>query len=559
MSLILLLAFLVVSPGLARASIDSTNVVLQEILNSLRDQALALEGPLGTNSTIYLQESSRPARIVLRSPQFFRLPASAEARLTQLSLVNRTEVKGAFRSRTLGTLRFSIQALDDNPLRTGDVRLALARLCPTLRAGSLPLGIQANRVSRLAHLRDCNHLPSLELRESFDSLAEARRVGYAPCSICFPASATIDLPDYKFERYLGLATRAHLLSLSAELETHPLLWRLREAGQRVLARWPFLRRGYTYAFGVIDSDVPNAFSCPTGFVYVTAGLLSSIESETELEALLAHEIAHCERRHGYQQFKATLSAEATIGFLLGLFGVGFGGDAQPGFDMVSDFVIAAGRIGAALASTGHSVQNELEADTYAALYMKHAGYPNGLTALEGVLAKFQFAETQHGRPPSGGASFLSHPWLESRIRLCRRIVTELYPAGTVFDGFDREDNLICSLTLSAWAVVPTEPVGAAARAYDPSLPTPLPTFETRVFGHLEVEGELAVPVKVSSMSLTADAGTLALDNFEDTLVLPGSFSGISFHLKSAKPIEPRDPRSIAMAVPKVVTWRQRGR
>ena len=49
-------------------------------------------------------------------------------------------------------------------------------------------------------------------------------------------------------------------------------------------------------FTLIDSSVPNAFATQGGYVYITRGMLALLQSDVELAAVLAHEIAHiCSR------------------------------------------------------------------------------------------------------------------------------------------------------------------------------------------------------------------------------------------------------------------------
>jgi len=55
-----------------------------------------------------------------------------------------------------------------------------------------------------------------------------------------------------------------------------------------------------YRFVVLDDDEVNAFAAPGGFVFITTGMLRFLEDEDEMAAILAHEIAHVELRHGIQ-------------------------------------------------------------------------------------------------------------------------------------------------------------------------------------------------------------------------------------------------------------------
>ena len=73
-----------------------------------------------------------------------------------------------------------------------------------------------------------------------------------------------------------------------------------------------------FTFTLLDSDVPNAFALPGGYVYITRGLLALAESEAEVAGVLGHEIGHVTARHTAQrQTRATgaglLATLGTIG------------------------------------------------------------------------------------------------------------------------------------------------------------------------------------------------------------------------------------------------------
>ena len=50
------------------------------------------------------------------------------------------------------------------------------------------------------------------------------------------------------------------------------------------------RPGLSYHFTVLDSKDVNAFALPGGWIYVTRGIMSYLNSEAELAAVLGHEI-----------------------------------------------------------------------------------------------------------------------------------------------------------------------------------------------------------------------------------------------------------------------------
>lgn len=80
------------------------------------------------------------------------------------------------------------------------------------------------------------------------------------------------------------------------------VWRDEDATRRInlvgrsLSRFAE-RQDLTWRFGVLDSESVNAFSAPGGRVFITRGLYEIIRSDDELAGVLAHEIAHIDRRH----------------------------------------------------------------------------------------------------------------------------------------------------------------------------------------------------------------------------------------------------------------------
>ena len=63
-------------------------------------------------------------------------------------------------------------------------------------------------------------------------------------------------------------------------------------------------QGLKWEFAVIDSDQVNAFVVPGGKVVVYTGLLKLLQGramETQLAAVLGHEIAHVVARHSVSE------------------------------------------------------------------------------------------------------------------------------------------------------------------------------------------------------------------------------------------------------------------
>ncbi|MCB1171196.1 MAG: M48 family metallopeptidase [Leptospiraceae bacterium] len=57
------------------------------------------------------------------------------------------------------------------------------------------------------------------------------------------------------------------------------------------------RKGFEYRVFLLPDHFPNAAAAPGGVLFVTRGLLDLVESESELVAVLGHEIGHVELSH----------------------------------------------------------------------------------------------------------------------------------------------------------------------------------------------------------------------------------------------------------------------
>lgn len=163
------------------------------------------------------------------------------------------------------------------------------------------------------------------------------------------------------------------------------------------------RPNLQYQFFVVDDQSVNAFSIPGGFIYVNTGLLRIVESEDELAAVLAHEIAHVVARHGLRNLKSAQKAQIGVGIasILGSILTGGAGGRAIG---AGAQIFAAGQL------TKHSRDFEREAD-YLGLYnITEAGFdPNGMIGIFEKLGR-------NGSKSSMGGIFASHPDARERAQ-----------------------------------------------------------------------------------------------------------------------------------------------
>tara|TARA_A100001015_G_C15035470_1_gene735947 strand:+ start:820 stop:2316 length:1497 start_codon:yes stop_codon:yes gene_type:complete len=119
-----------------------------------------------------------------------------------------------------------------------------------------------------------------------------------------------------------------------------------------------------YYFTILDSPMINAFALPGGYVYVTRGLLSQFNSESELAFVLGHEVSHIAAKHGAQR----LSQQKSIQFANVLASIFIEDNEQS--KELSSLV----NQGVQLAVLGYGRDNELEADLFGAKYAAEADY-----------------------------------------------------------------------------------------------------------------------------------------------------------------------------------------
>ncbi|PIR00938.1 MAG: hypothetical protein COV66_03685 [Nitrospinae bacterium CG11_big_fil_rev_8_21_14_0_20_45_15] len=64
-----------------------------------------------------------------------------------------------------------------------------------------------------------------------------------------------------------------------------------------------------YFFRVVNSSDINAFALPGGYIYITTGILATLNSEAELAGVLGHEIGHVIFHHGAKLMLRSIGAQ----------------------------------------------------------------------------------------------------------------------------------------------------------------------------------------------------------------------------------------------------------
>ncbi len=151
---------------------------------------------------------------------------------------------------------------------------------------------------------------------------------------------------------------------------------------------------YEYQLEIIDNDSTlNAFAVPGGYVYLYTGLIKYLDSEAALAGVVAHEIAHVERRHATQRITNAYGLQIIASLALG--------------NNPSQISIMVANLFSGLTLLANSRSAEDESDKYAVIYLNSTRYYPG-----GVKFFFERMRDDGKVSSSGGrvATFLStHP------------------------------------------------------------------------------------------------------------------------------------------------------
>ena len=125
----------------------------------------------------------------------------------------------------------------------------------------------------------------------------------------------MQLDDMTFAYNVNTSTRAASLSPANLLELrskygqlydNPILLRyVNSLGQRLVPK----ASPNLYSFRLLLDPRPQALSLSTGTIYVSTGLVSMLDNESQLSYVLAHEIAHVEKKHALNKIRNRILEE----------------------------------------------------------------------------------------------------------------------------------------------------------------------------------------------------------------------------------------------------------
>ena len=169
----------------------------------------------------------------------------------------------------------------------------------------------------------------------------------------------------------------------------------------------------SYRFYVLDQPLANAHALPSGYVFVTRGLLALLDDEAELAAAFAHELGHLAQGHATQRERQRQSAINTA-----VEAARVTGSIAVGRSVAHDQL---------LALRAYSREQELEADRAGVGYIVQAGYRGD--AMSSLIDKLQRQSrldalffNQTPETASRRSALSTHPAPDERLVALRGVV-----------------------------------------------------------------------------------------------------------------------------------------
>jgi predicted Zn-dependent protease len=174
-----------------------------------------------------------------------------------------------------------------------------------------------------------------------------------------------------------------------------------------------------WTFRVLDDDLINAFALPGGFIYVTRGILSYMNSEAELVGVLGHEVGHVTARHTANRI--TRQQLGTLGVVAGA--------------VFSETVRANAGValqGLQLLMLRYSREDESQSDALGYRYMTRINYdPHGISNVMAMLQSTSPSAEEMGIP----TWLLSHPDPGNRIEANEERLARDAAQGQTYEGY----------------------------------------------------------------------------------------------------------------------------
>ena len=162
---------------------------------------------------------------------------------------------------------------------------------------------------------------------------------------------------------------------------------------------PHMQRRIPWELRLVKTDALNAFCLPGGFIFFTTGILDVLKTDSEIAAVMSHEMIHADRKHSLRMAaksnKITVAALATM--------VLSGGAVVP--------VILA-QVAQVAITSGYTMEFETEADSLGLDVLIASGYSP--VAMVTLFEKFMNEDFK--QPIHEYGIYMNHPETPERLK-----------------------------------------------------------------------------------------------------------------------------------------------
>jgi len=177
---------------------------------------------------------------------------------------------------------------------------------------------------------------------------------------------------------------------------------------------------------IINSEIYNAFAAPGGKLYFYKGIMKYLDKSSQLAGVMAHEIAHSDRRHSTKQMSKAYGLNILLGIVLG-------NNPSQLEQIVADLASNA-------AILKFSRSDEYEADECSVRYLNETDKynPIGIAGFFEKLKQDAYIDENGNNSETNVFEFLStHPSDEHRLENINDVWTGLgSPAGSLSESLD---------------------------------------------------------------------------------------------------------------------------
>ena len=161
---------------------------------------------------------------------------------------------------------------------------------------------------------------------------------------------------------------------------------------------PYMSRRLNWEIRLVKTEALNAFCIPGGFIFFTTGMIDTLKTDSELAAVMAHEMIHADRKHTLRM--QAQSSKVTLGALAAM--ILSGGSAAP---------IILTQIAQIAITSSYTIELEAEADRLGLDALIKSGYsPTGMITL------FEhFMAEEYRQPIHEYGIYMNHPETPQRL------------------------------------------------------------------------------------------------------------------------------------------------